>query len=138
MGLKRFGVSMEAGLLEVFDRLIAEKGYENRSEAIRDLIRDRIVNEQWDAGEDETAGTVTLVYSHDVKELTESLTDLQHHHHAAILSTMHLHLDEHLCLEVLVVKGKSGEIRSLADRLIGIKGVMHGKLALTTTGRGIG
>ena len=137
MGLKRFGVSIDGGLLDVFDRLIAGKGYKNRSEAIRDLIRDRIVSEQWDAGQEETAGTITLVYSHDVKELTENLTDLQHDHHAAILSTMHLHLDHHLCLEVLVVRGKGEEIRRIADRLIGTKGVMHGKLALTTTGRGI-
>lgn len=137
MGLTRFGVSIDEELLTAFDRVIGEKGYRNRSEAIRDLIRDHLVSEEWDAGREETAGTITLVYSHDVRELTETLTDLQHRHHAAILSTMHLHLDAHLCLEVLVVRGRGEELRRMADRLIGTKGVMHGKLSLTTTGRGI-
>jgi CopG family nickel-responsive transcriptional regulator len=137
MTIKRFGVSIEDGLLDRFDRLIEEKGYGNRSEAIRDLIRDLLVSEQWEAGTEETAGTITLVYSHDTRELTDTLTDIQHRHHGAILSTMHIHLDGHNCLEVLIVKGGSREIKKVADRLIGTKGVIHGKLTLTTTGKDI-
>jgi CopG family nickel-responsive transcriptional regulator len=108
-----------------------------RSEAIRDLIRDSLVSEQWDAGTEETAGTITLVYSHDTRELTDTLTEIQHRHHAAVISTMHIHLDGHNCLEVLVVRGRGQEIREIADRLIGTKGVIHGKLTLTTTGQGM-
>ena len=137
MATTRFGVSIEDALLKRFDSLIRAKGFRNRSEAIRDLIRDLLVSEQWEAGTEETAGTITLVYSHDTRELTDTLTDIQHHYHAAVLSTMHIHLDHHTCLEVLIVKGKGREIRRIADRLIGTKGVIHGKLTLTTTGRGI-
>lgn len=138
MATTRFGVSLEKELLERFDRLIAGKGCHSRSEAIRDLIRDLLVSEQWEAGTEETAGTITIVYSHDTRELTETLTEMQHDHFASIVSTMHIHLDGHNCLEVLVVRGKAGEIRRIADRLIGTKGVKHGKLALTTTGRELG
>ena len=137
MATTRFGVSIEDGLLKRFDRLLGEKGYRNRSEAIRDLIRDLIVNEQWEIGIEETAGTITLVYSHDTRELTDILTDIQHQHHATVISTTHIHLDHHHCLEVLIVRGQGKEIRRIADRLIGTKGVMHGKLTLTTTGEGM-
>jgi CopG family nickel-responsive transcriptional regulator len=137
MATTRFGVSIEDGLLKRFDRLLGEKGYRNRSEAIRDLIRDLIVNEQWEVGTEETAGTITLVYSHDTRELTDILTDIQHQHHATVVSTTHIHLDNHHCLEVLIVRGQGKEIRRIADRLIGTKGVMHGKLTLTTTGEGM-
>lgn len=138
MTVTRFGVSLDENLLRRFDRLIADKGYANRSEAIRDLIRDSLVSEQWEAGTEETAGTITLVYSHDTRELNDTLNEIQHHHHAAVISTMHIHLDGHNCLEVLVVRGKGREIRKIADRLIGTKGVVHGKLTLTTTGKGMG
>ena len=138
MTVTRFGVSLDENLLKRFDRLIAEKAYANRSEAIRDLIRDSLVSEQWEAGTEETAGTITLVYSHDTRELTDTLNEIQHHHHAAVISSMHIHLDGHNCLEVLVVRGKGREIKNIADRLIGTKGVIHGKLTLTTTGRGMG
>lgn len=137
MATTRFGVSIEDGLLRRFDRLLGEKGYRNRSEAIRDLIRDLIVTEQWEIGTEETAGTITLVYSHDTRELTDTLTDIQHQHHATVVSTTHIHLDNHHCLEVLIVRGKGKDIRRIADRLIGTKGVMHGKLTLTTTGKGL-
>lgn len=137
MATVRFGMSIEDTLLEKFDGLIRKQGYQNRSEAIRDLIRDRLVSEQWEAGTEETAGTITIVYSHDTRELTDTLTDIQHRHHAAVVSTMHIHLDGHNCLEVLVVRGRAGQIRGIADRLIGTKGVKHGKLTLTTTGRGL-
>jgi CopG family nickel-responsive transcriptional regulator len=138
MTVTRFGVSLDESLLKRFDRLIADKAYANRSEAIRDLIRDSLVSEQWEAGTEETAGTITLVYSHDTRELTDTLNEIQHHHHAAVISTMHIHLDGHNCLEVLVVRGSGREIKKIADRLIGTKGVIHGKLTLTTTGRGMG
>jgi CopG family nickel-responsive transcriptional regulator len=137
MTTTRFGVSIEDVLLRRFDGLLAAKGYGSRSEAIRDLIRDLLVSEEWEAGTEETAGTITIVYSHDTRELTETLTDLQHRHHAAIVSTMHIHLDNHNCLEVLIVRGRGKEIKKIADRLIGTKGVIHGKLTLTTTGNNI-
>lgn len=132
----RFGVSLDHHLLEDFDKWVTRKNYVNRSEAIRDLIRDHLVEQEWDENK-ETVGTITIVYTHDVRELADTLTDLQHQYHRLIKSGMHVHLDEHNCLEVLVVKGKSGEVRKIADRLIGIKGVKHGKLTMTTTGKGI-
>ncbi len=131
----RFGVSADARLLEKFDELIAEKSYANRSEAIRDLIRDQLVEFAWTKSNEEVVGTLTLVYNHESKELTEKLTKLQHHHHSSIISTLHVHLDAHNCLEVLVMKGKSKMVKSLADRLIGTKGVKHGKLTMSTTGK---
>ena len=137
MATTRFGISLDGGLLKKFDRLIAKKGYANRSEAIRDLIRETLVKEEWEAGTAETAGTITLVYSHETRELQDTLTDLQHRYHSAIVSTMHIHLDGHNCLEVLVVKGKGRDIRKIADWLIGTKGVKHGKLTVATTGKGI-
>ena len=135
--LVRFGVSMDSGLLEQFDKLIEEKGYTNRSEAIRDLVRDRLVRLEWATGDVETVGTVTMVYNHEIRELADKLTDIQHHHHDSIVASLHVHLDEHNCLEVLVVKGRGKQIRSIADRLIGTKGVKHGELVMTTTGRNL-
>ena len=132
--LVRFGVSMDAGLLKQFDELIEEKKYTNRSEALRDLIRDHLVEQEWDENK-ETIGTITIVYDHGVHELMEKLTDLQHHYSKLIRSTLHIHLDEHRCLEVLVVRGRSGEIKKIADSLISTKGVKHGKLTATTTGK---
>ncbi|OGP51971.1 MAG: nickel-responsive regulator [Deltaproteobacteria bacterium RBG_13_43_22] len=135
MGVFRFGISLEKTLIEGFDHLIKKKGYANRSEAIRDLIRDSLVTEEWDSLSTETVGTITLVYSHDTRELNDNLTDLQHHYHHSIISAMHIHLDEQNCLEVIVVKGKAKDIKIIADRLIGTKGVKHGKLTVTTTGK---
>jgi len=133
--LTRFGVSIPDRLLMDFDRLIAQKGYQNRSEAIRDLIRDSLVKQAWREGKKEMVGTITLVYSHNTRELSRILTKMQHDYYQTILSTLHIHLDEHNCLEVLVVKGRGGEIEKIGDRLIGTKGVKHGKLSLTTTGK---
>ncbi len=135
MSVTRFGISLENTLLERFDGLISKKGYPSRSEAIRDLIRDSLVTEEWETYTTETVGTITLVYSHDIKELTDNLTDIQHDYHQAIVSAMHIHLDDHNCLEVIVVKGKAKDIKAIADRLIGTKGVKHGKLTVTTTGK---
>ncbi len=132
--LSRFGVSIDERLLQRFDKLIAGKGYGNRSEAIRDLIRGALVEDQWAKGDAETVGTVTLVYDHHTRDLSDKLTEQQHTHHDAIISTLHVHLDAHHCLEVVVVKGKAQEVKRLADELIGTKGVKHGKLVTSTTG----
>ncbi|MFQ5779625.1 MAG: nickel-responsive transcriptional regulator NikR [Nitrospiria bacterium] len=132
--LVRFGVSIDEGLLKQFDDYIERKRYTNRSEALRDLIRDHLVEEEWDENK-ETIGTITIVYDHDVRELMERLTDLQHHYQELIRSSLHIHLDAHRCLEVLVVRGRSGDIRKIADGLIATKGVKHGKLTTTTTGK---
>ncbi|SHF46531.1 CopG family transcriptional regulator, nickel-responsive regulator [Caldanaerobius fijiensis DSM 17918] len=140
MGLEdivRFGVSMDAKLLEQFDNLIKSKNYNNRSEAIRDLIRDYIVENQWHADDVETVGTITLIYNHEVRDLSDKLVDIQHGFYKNIISTMHVHLDAHNCLEVMVVRGTAAKIRMIADRLISTKGVKHGKLTMTTTGENL-
>jgi CopG family transcriptional regulator, nickel-responsive regulator len=131
----RFGVSMDSSLLKQFDKYINQKGYANRSEAIRDLIRSNLVEEEWTVGKGETVGTITIIYNHHKRELTDTLTNIQHKYHASMISTMHVHLDSHNCLEVLVVKGKAREIKIVADRLIGTKGVIHGKLTTATLGK---
>ena len=134
--LVRFGVSLDKGLLREFDRHIRRRRYTNRSEALRDLIRDNLVGQEWE-GNRETVGTITFVYDHHVRDLTRKLTDIQHSYQPLILSGMHVHLDHDHCLEVLVVKGKGSSIKKIADTLIGTKGVKHGKLATTTTGEGL-
>ena len=135
--LARIGVAIDSSLLEQFDRLIAERGYPNRSEAFRDLIREDLVEQHWESPDADVVGTVTLVYDHHVRTLSERLTGMQHDYHHNILSTMHVHLDHNNCLEVLVVKGKSAAVRKIADRLISTKGVKHGRLTVTTTGAGL-
>jgi CopG family transcriptional regulator, nickel-responsive regulator len=135
--LVRFGVSLDHHLLDDFDRHIARKKYTNRSEALRDLIRDNLVGQEWDENK-ETVGTITFVYDHHIRDLTRKLTDIQHRFQQIILSGMHVHLDHNHCLEVLVLRGKGSDIRRIADILIGTKGVKHGKLAMTTTGQGLG
>ncbi len=135
MSVKRFGISLDSYLQKSFDRHITKKGYANRSEAIRDLIRDSLVKEEWEYGDKETVGTITIVYSHETRELADTLTDIQHNFHTSVVSSMHVHLDHHNCLEVIIVKGKGKEIKKISDRLIGTKGVKHGKLSLTTTGK---
>lgn len=137
-GVTRFGVSLDEHLLAQFNRVIARKGYTNRSEAIRDLIRDSLVREQWELGSDEVVGTLTLVYNHEVRDLSDKLTDLQHAHYKAIVSTLHVHLDAQYCLEVLVLRGKAKELKSIADRLIGTRGVKHGTFSATAEGRALG
>jgi len=132
--LSRIGVAIDSSLLEKFDHLIASRGYTNRSEAFRDLIREELVQERWQRPDSQVVGTVTLVYDHHVRLLNEKLTDLQHDHFHHILSTLHVHLDHDNCLEVLVVKGKASQVRKIADALISTKGVKHGRLILTSTG----
>ena len=133
-GLSRIGVAIASDLLDKFDKLIAHRGYTNRSEAFRDLIRDELVEKTWESPESQVVGTVTLVYDHHVRMLNEKLTGIQHDYHHAILSTLHVHLDHDNCLEVLVVKGRAGEVRKVADSLISTKGVKHGRLTITTSG----
>jgi CopG family nickel-responsive transcriptional regulator len=133
----RFGISADGELLARFDELLARKGYGNRSEAIRDLVRNALVEEKWDVGDEETVGTVTLVYDHHTRDLSDKLTEQQHDHHDAIVSALHVHLDAHNCLEVVVVRGRAREVKRLADELIGTKGVKHGRLVTTTTGEGL-
>lgn len=134
----RFGISIDERLLDKFDRHIDDKGYRNRSEAVRDLIRNSLVDEQWSRDdEEEMVGTVSLVFDHHTRELSDKLTEHQHSHHRNIVSALHVHLDAHNCLEVVVIKGKAKELRRLADELIGTKGVKHGKLMTTTTGEGL-
>ncbi|MFC1559676.1 nickel-responsive transcriptional regulator NikR [Candidatus Margulisiibacteriota bacterium] len=133
--LERFGVSMESELIESFDKLISKKGYPNRSEAIRDLVRNLMVEEETKLGTKEVIGTITIVYSHHIHDLTDTLNHIQHDFHDQVISTVHVHLDEHNCLEVLIVKGKGKEIKKIADKLISTKGVKHGKLTITTTGK---
>ncbi|MDZ7271251.1 MAG: nickel-responsive transcriptional regulator NikR [candidate division KSB1 bacterium] len=133
--LTRFGISLDEELLQRFDALIEEKGYSNRSEAIRDLIRDALVQREWEKEAGERVGTITLIYDHHLRELPERLTELQHRYTGQIISTMHVHLDHDNCLEVLAVRGEAQVVRNIADQLIGTKGVKHGKLVTTTTGR---
>ena len=130
--LSRIGVSLDSELLARFDSFIADKGYENRSEAFRDLIRDRLVGSAVIAGNALVVGTVTLIYDHHTRLLPEKLTDLQHESHALVISTLHAHLDHENCLEVVVLRGKSREVQKLADRLISIKGVQHGRLVMSS------
>ena len=136
--LARLGVSLDGDLLKQFDRLISQRGYTNRSEAFRDLIRDELVEADWEAGTHETAGIVSLVYDHDSMELAQKLTEMQHDSFGAIISSLHVHLDKHNCLEVLVLKGRASDIRRLGERLISVRGVKHGKLTLATTGKHLG
>ena len=128
--LSRIGVAIDADLLEQFDQHIGERGYTNRSEAFRDLVRDELIRKASEAPDVPVVGTVTLVYDHHVRMLSDKLTDLQHEDHHLILSTMHVHLDHDNCLEVIVVKGRAKEVRRVADGLISVKGVRFGSLTI--------
>ncbi len=130
----RFGVSLEKELLDKFDILIKEKKYPNRSEAIRDLIRENLVKREWVEGK-EVAGAITLVFNHHRRELMNTLTDIQHDFHQLIISSQHIHLDHDNCLEIIVVRGKPIEVRDLADKLRATKGVKYGSLSIATTGK---
>ena len=130
----RFGVSLEKELLEKFDKLIKEKKYPNRSEAIRDLIRENLVKREW-IEDKEVAGAITLVFDHHKRELVNILTDIQHNFHQLIISSQHIHLDHDNCLEIIVVRGKPTEVRELTDKLRVTKGVKYGALSIATTGK---
>ena len=129
--LSRIGIALDSDLLERFDRSIAKSGYTNRSEAFRDLIRDRLVRERTEAPGSTVVGTVTLIYNHHASGITEKLTEAQHAHHDLVVSTTHAHLDHDSCLEVLIVHGTAARVERFADLLIGLKGVEHGRLVMT-------
>jgi CopG family transcriptional regulator, nickel-responsive regulator len=131
----RFSVSLPQQLLADLDAMIREKGYDNRSQAVADMARAWLVERRWENPDQEIAGAITLVYDHHKRNLQEQLTDIQHDHHEVILATMHIHLDHHNCLEIIAVRGQAGVIQSIADALIGAKGVKHGKLTITSTGK---
>ncbi len=131
----RYTISMDERLLKKFDSHIERKGYANRSEAIRDLIRDSLVEEEWGKANEKVAATVTLVYDHHSSDLSERLTEIQHHHGSIVVASTHVHLDNDNCLEVVILRGKNRAVRSLSEKLIALKGIKHGKVAFTTEGR---
>ena len=135
-GLVRFGVSLEKPLLDRFDALIRERQYTNRSEALRDLIRRELVQRAWREGSD-VAGAITLIYDHHKRDVLSRVTETQHRFQKAIISTQHIHLDHHNCLEIIAARGKAVEVQRLADALKSIKGVRHGTLSMSSTGREI-
>ncbi len=130
-------MSLNSELLEKFDLLCQEKSYQTRSEAIRDLIRNVLVQKEWEQTDREIAGVLSLVYDHHMSDLAQRLTEIQHEAHELILSSLHVHLDHHNCLEVLILRGPGEQIQKLSQKLISTKGVKHGKLTLTTTGQDI-
>jgi CopG family nickel-responsive transcriptional regulator len=134
--LARTGVSLEEDLLQEFDRLIAKRGYKNRSEAFRDLIREALLTETVHSNKP-VVGTLTLVYDHHTPNLSEKLTDAQHSAGASVLAATHVHLDHHYCLEVVIMKGKSKDLQELADHMLALRGVELGKLVLTNSGKDI-
>lgn len=139
--LERVGISLEDTLLEQFDRLIRMRGYENRSEAVRDLIREKLVEREWESIEhdqdEERVAVVMLVYDHDSSSLAQKLTHIQHEHHRAVVSALHVHLDAHNCLEVLILRGKGSELLAMGDSLVSAKGVKYGRVMPATTGRNL-
>ncbi len=132
--LIRFGVSLDKKLLAKFDHLIRSRRYTNRSEAFRDLIREELIKKEWEEDR-EVAGAITFVYDHHKRDLLNKIIDIQHDHQKIIISTQHIHLDHDNCLEIVAVKGRSREVRKLADLLKSIKGVQHGTLSMTSTGK---
>jgi CopG family nickel-responsive transcriptional regulator len=132
--ISRFSVSIEQELLDRFLRVAKKRGWGNRSEALRDLMRDALVRDEWEANA-EIVGTITLVYDHHKRELSDKLTSIQHDHHDAVLSATHIHLDHDNCLEMIAVRGPAKQVQKIADALIGTRGVKHGKLTATTTGK---
>jgi CopG family transcriptional regulator, nickel-responsive regulator len=134
-GVHRFSASLPGDLLRGLDSMSREKGYRTRSLAIADMIRSGIVEHRQHRPDAEIAGSLTIVYDHHQRNVQSVLTSIQHDHHHLILSTLHVHLDHDNCLEVIVLRGKAAEIKHLAERIIAAKGVKHGKLAITTTGK---
>jgi len=133
--VSRFSISLPPSLLQQLDGMATEKGYDNRSQAIADMIRAQLVEHRQKFGTEEIAGTITLVYDHHKQHVQAALTDIQHDHHQVIVSSIHVHLDHDNCLEVLVVRGKADIIKKIADELTTAKGVKHGQLTVTTTGK---
>ncbi|MFZ1536782.1 MAG: nickel-responsive transcriptional regulator NikR [Chromatiaceae bacterium] len=135
--LVRFSITMEADLLGRFDALVARRGTKtNRSEAVRDLVREALVEQAVADPDAEIAGTITMIFDHHESDLSDTLNAIQHHYIHEIVSTMHVHLDARYCLEVIVLRGANAKIQAIAHTLLGTKGVKHGKLVTTTTGEG--
>ncbi len=136
-GLIRFGISLDDELSAKFDARLKHKGYANRSEAIRDLIRQDLVEQEWQEGA-EIAGAITFIYDHHRRELLNRITDIQHDLQHVIISSQHIHLDHNNCLEIVAVRGKPAEVLRLSNMLKALKGVKHGSLAMSSTGKGLG
>ena len=134
--LRRFSISLEESLLDKFDQFIQAHQYDNRSEAIRDLIRKAFVKKEWQADK-QVMGVITLVYDHHQPNLQEKVTETQHDFHHHIVSTTHVHMDHDNCMEVIIVRGKAGEVQELANRLIALRGVRDGNLAMSSTGKAL-
>lgn len=134
--LSRFSVSMETGLLERFDRQIEKQGYPNRSNAVADLVRESMVHQQWKEGE-EVAAAIIMVYDHHKHDLSNQLTHIQHDYHQSIISSQHVHLDHDNCLEIVIVRGATADVETLADKLKATKGVKYLSLAAASTGKNI-
>jgi CopG family nickel-responsive transcriptional regulator len=133
--IERVSLAIESDLLARFDELIESSGHGNRSEAMRDLIRNRLIEEDWSSNAaSDAVASVTLVYDHTKRELADRLLEVGHDHHAEVIATLHVHLDEEHCLEVVALRGKPKQLRHIADHLIGMKGVKHGKLVITSSG----
>jgi CopG family nickel-responsive transcriptional regulator len=135
--LTRLSMSLEQPLLEQLEQLVAERGYANRSEYFRDLIRDQLVQREW-AQDQQVVGTITLLYNHLQRQLSERLTQLQHHHHHQIMATTHVHLDEAMCVEMILARGTASELRHLLSHLQQQRGVVHAAMSMTSTGRALG
>jgi CopG family nickel-responsive transcriptional regulator len=135
--LVRFSISLEIDLSKKFDLWMKKNGYQNRSEAIRDLIRDKLVEEEWKDDQKEVVAILSLVYDHGNRELPEVLTNIQHEHYNLIMSSTHIHLDRDNCLEAIILKGKAGQIKKAASKLLSLRRVKHGRLLMSTTGRDI-
>jgi len=131
VAIERVGVAFEPELLRDFDIMVRRKGYASRSEAVRDLVRRSIIESAVKDDNSDVIGTLTIVYDHDAPGVTDRLLELQHHHHDEIMTTTHIHLDEDKCLEVLIVRGRSRAVRTLADNIKALKGVRHGELVVT-------
>ena len=132
MDLERISLAIEKDLIDNFDALVARAGKGNRSEAIRDLIRKRLVEEEWQRGKKDAVASLTLVYDHGKRELADRLVDAGHDHHHEVLATLHVHLDHDLCLEVMALRGKPADLRHISEHLIGLKGVKHGQLVMSS------
>ena len=135
--LQRFSMAIEKPLLERLEAMVKKSKYANRSEFIRDMLRERLVEEEWKSNA-EVVGTITLVYDHETRELSKKLTRLQHHHHDLVLASTHVHLDEHMCAEMVLTKGPASEIEEMANLLRQQKGVLHASLSLSSTGKELG
>jgi CopG family transcriptional regulator, nickel-responsive regulator len=135
--VKRFGISLDDDLLTRFDEMCSKKGYTNRSEAIRDLIRGALIRNEWLEGKTETTGVVMIVYDHHQFQMAQKITDKQHEHFSSIISSLHSHLDHHNCMEIILLRGKAKDIQKIADVIISTKGVKYGHFIPATSGRTI-